>query len=212
MRRAAAGAVALVGLLLGLAAPAAAAEDAGPRWSVRPRDPSAAVLAHTVRPGSHVSDAVVVTNEGAAPLELTVTAWDTVPGDDGAPQVADSRTGVGGWVDVPDETVVVAPGAQVVVPVEVAVPADAVVAEHVAAVVTTAAGREGGIAVERRLGLRVVLTVEPVRAGPAGPAALAVGASVAGAALATVLAAWGAARARRTRAAQQVDTLSSAVR
>ncbi|MCR6689267.1 hypothetical protein [Cellulomonas sp.] len=204
MRRALSAAAAAVGLVLGLASPSGAA---APSWSVRPQDTTVAVLAHAVPAGARVDDAVVVTNEGAEVLELTVATADTVPGDDGALQVADTRTGAGGWVDVPADPLVLAPGERAVVPVRIAVPAEAAVGEHVAAVVTTAAGREGGVAVERRLGLRVVLTVGPRSTGLDG--GLVVGFLALGAAAAAAVV---VARRRRGPVVHHVDGPAQEVR
>lgn len=159
-----------------VAAPAAAQETT---WSVRPQDAAEAVVALTVRADDEARGALVVTNEGAQPLALAVSASDTRRGDDGALEVADTRTGAGAWVAVPD-SLELAPGEQGTVPVFVAVPAGTSAGEYVAAVVTTLAEPGDGMTVERRLALRVVVTVpEP------GTAWVVVGPVVAAAAVAT---------------------------
>ena len=66
-----------------------------------------------------------------------------------------------------DGPLVLGAGEQVVVPVRVRVPADATPGTHVAAVVTTVADEQDGVAVERRLALRVVLTVDEAGVGAA---------------------------------------------
>jgi len=137
-----------------LASPAAA-EDA--TWSVRPLEADAPVVALTVHPGDERRDAVVVTNEGDEPLTLAVTASDTREGDGGL-EVADTRSGPGAWLVVPDR-LDLAPGEEGDVPVHVAVPEGTEPGEYVAAVVTSLAERGGGVTVERRLALRVVVTV-----------------------------------------------------
>ncbi|WP_146806191.1 hypothetical protein [Cellulomonas persica] len=158
----------LAALVVLLPATSATADDAS--WSVRPQDATASVLEHTVRAGDEVDDAVVVRNDGTAALELAVSTSDTRADADGALEVADTRTGPGAWVTVDgaDEPVALAAGEQVVVPVHVRVPADATPGTHVAAVVTTAADEQDGLAVERRLALRLILTVDEDAAGPRG--------------------------------------------
>lgn len=179
--------LAAISVALGVLLPAASAGAAdGASWSVRPRDGST-VLEHAVRAGDEVDDAVVVRNEGARALELTVSTSDTRTDADGALEVADTRTGPGAWVSVPVEPVTLAAGEDVVVPVHVVVPADAAPGTHVAAVVTTAPDEQGGLTVERRLALRVVLTVEAPSASDAGPWLLVVGALAAVAAGAVVV-------------------------
>lgn len=159
-----AGLTAVLAALVVLPATAANADEAS--WSVRPQDPTASVLEHTVRAGDEVDDAVVVRNDGTADLALTVSVSDTRTDADGALEVADTRTGPGAWLTLSDDTIVVAAGEQAVVPVHVQVPGDATPGTHVAAVVTTAAGEQDGLAVERRLALRMILTVEEPAAGP----------------------------------------------
>ncbi|KMM45740.1 hypothetical protein CWIS_09240 [Cellulomonas sp. A375-1] len=173
--------LAVLSVALGVLLPAvsAGASDEA-SWSVRPRDGSA-VLEHVLRAGDEVDDAVVVRNEGGRTLELAVSASDTRAGADGALEVADTRTGPAAWVSVPVEPVTLAAGEDVGVPVHVVVPPDAAPGTYVAAVVTTAPDEQGGLAVERRLALRVVLTVEAPGASDAGPWGLVVGALVVGA-------------------------------
>ena len=119
--------------------------------------------------------------EGGRTLELAVSASDTRADADGALEVADTRTGPAAWVSVPVEPVTLAAGEDVGVPVHVVVPPDAAPGTYVAAVVTTAPDEQGGRAGERRLALRVVLTVEAPGASDAGPWGLVVGALVVGA-------------------------------
>lgn len=180
--RARAGAALLLGVLVagvGALVPApAVAQEAS--WSVRPGDASGAVVALTVRAHAEGRDALVVTNEGAEPLALAVAASDTRTGDDGGLEVADTRTGAGAWLDVPD-SLELAPGEQGTVPVRVAVPAGTPAGEYVAAVVTTLAEPGDGVTLERRLALRVVVTVPE-----AGHAWARVGPLVAGAVLVAV--------------------------
>ncbi len=154
---------------LAVLVPATSATAGEASWSVRPQDASAPVLEHSVRPGDELDDAVVVRNEGTGTLDLRVSSSDTRTDDDGVLEVADTRTGPGAWVSVPvgDGPLVLGAGEQVVVPVRVRVPADATPGTHVAAVVTTVADEQDGVAVERRLALRVVLTVEEAGVGAA---------------------------------------------
>lgn len=162
-----AGLTAVLAALVVLPATAASADEAS--WSVRPQDPTASVLEHTVRAGDEVDDAVVVRNDGTADLALTVSVSDTRTDADGALEVADTRTGPGAWLTLSDDTIVVAAGEQAVVPVHVQVPGDATPGTHVAAVVTTAAGEQDGLVVERRLALRMILTVEATAGAAAWP-------------------------------------------
>ncbi|WP_156754880.1 COG1361 family protein [Actinokineospora pegani] len=120
-------------------------------------------LRHTLDPGASVTDGIAVTNRGSAPARFTVTAGDGVLGRNGAFDIAAGEpTGSGGWITVAgldSGGITVAGGESKVLPVTIAVPADAVPGDHPAGVAVGVSADEGGVAVRRRIGVRVHLRV-----------------------------------------------------
>ncbi|GEL95623.1 hypothetical protein [Cellulomonas composti] len=164
--------------------PAGAADDVS--WSIRPQDPADAVIAVRAEPAARVEYGLVVVNEGDGPLELEVTTSDTRVDADGALEVTDTRTAAGAWVSVPSTGISIEAGEQRTIPVVVVVPPEAAPGEYVAAVVTAAPAAPGVVAVERRLALRVLVTVAEPGSGSAVPLVAGAG-LVVGLVLAAVL-------------------------
>ncbi|MFF3066056.1 WxL protein peptidoglycan domain-containing protein [Oerskovia sp. NPDC057915] len=141
-------------------------------WGVAPA--SAPTFDLALDPGATVTDELVVTNHGDAPLDLAVYAADAFTSPTGALDVLPAGTpseDLGAWITADVPRVAVGPGERVTVPFTLSVPADATPGDHTAALVTslvTGAGEgEGGVAVDRRLGTRVLVRV----AGDVAPSA-----------------------------------------
>ncbi|MBN9178586.1 MAG: DUF916 domain-containing protein [Microbacterium sp.] len=163
-------ATALFGVLL----PAASvhADDASPgaddvTWTVRTesngfgKDRTSYVYA--VDPGQSISDALVVSNHGTAPLQLEVYAADGYTGAGGQLDlltVGEGSIGVGAWTRPSASTVTVAAGDSATVPFVLAVPGDATPGDYVGGIVTSlGSSADQGISVDRRLGIRIGLRV-----------------------------------------------------
>ncbi|KRC37477.1 WxL protein peptidoglycan domain-containing protein [Oerskovia sp. Root22] len=167
----------LVGAVAALlsAAPAGAADQpvALPvTWGVAPV--SAPTFDFALEPGATLTDQLVVTNHGEVPLDLAVYAADAFTSPTGALDVLPAGTpseDLGAWISTDVPQVAVAPGERATVPFTLTVPTDATPGDHTAAVVTslvTGAGAgAGGVAVDRRLGTRVLVRV----AGDLAPSA-----------------------------------------
>ncbi len=157
------------------AEPAAPADPATQvSWGVRPADTVHGAerpnFAYTLPPGGTLSDAIVVTNRGPAPLTLDVYAADGFLTPDGTLDVlekGEESTALGAWVRVASPQVVVEPDASVEVPFTLTVPEDAQPGDYAAGVVSTLLVENAeGVSVDRRLGSRVHLRV----AGDLAPA------------------------------------------
>jgi hypothetical protein len=162
--------VALGVLALSLAGvPSAAAADGSTQvtWGVRPADTVHGAerpnFAYTLPPGGTLSDALVVTNGGDAPLALDVYAADGFLTPDGTLDVLEAgeeSTALGSWVAVATPEVVVEPGATVEIPFTVTVPADAQPGDYAAGVVSSLLVENAeGVTVDRRLGSRMHVRV-----------------------------------------------------
>jgi hypothetical protein len=163
----AAAAVALLGALsfgaLILPAPAATADD-GISWSVTPADnrqgAGRANYGYAVEPGDRISDALVVTNRSAAPLQLSLygtDAFTTPSGHIDLLTADDPATGLGTWLTFRRGTLDLEPGESAEVPFTLRVPDDAAPGDHSGGVVTALTQRVGdsAVTVDRRLALRV---------------------------------------------------------
>lgn len=176
--RTAAGALLPAVLLLGpaaLAGPAAAEDVVAPAgdgtavtWGVRTASDDVGAdrqnYAFTVDPGGTVTDAIVVTNHGDAPLDLSLYAADGFTSAGGQLDVlpaGEESTGVGAWITLATDHVTVDPGSSLQVDLALSVPEDAEPGDHAGAVVTslTTPEQADGVDVDRRLGIRVHLRV-----------------------------------------------------
>ncbi|MFJ6297991.1 WxL protein peptidoglycan domain-containing protein [Streptomyces griseoviridis] len=126
-------------------------------------------FSHAVNPGGHVEDAMVVANHGEEPLRLTVYAADGYTTEKGQLDLLTREkksAGVGAWVRARKESVLIAPGKSAEVPFTIDVPRNATPGDHVGGILTSLkqADDTEGIAVDRRLGIRVKLRVSgPLR-------------------------------------------------
>ncbi|MWB98595.1 DUF916 domain-containing protein, partial [Agromyces seonyuensis] len=167
-RRTAAAAAALLALALlpcGLAP--AAAEETEVTWGVRtadgvdgPRDN----YVFEIEPGASIRDAIVIANYDDAALALDVYAADGFTTEAGQLGVAARDavpTGIGAWTLPTADRVVVEPGTAVEVPFEVSVPANAEPGDYAGGLLTSLATPEAGdgVAIDRRLGIRIHLRV-----------------------------------------------------
>jgi hypothetical protein len=142
--------LATVGLGGLLARPAIAAD-----WTVQTAanqfGAGRASFGYTVNPGGQVQDGIVVVNDGATPLHLTVRAAAT--------------KGIGAWVHPDRDDVTAGPGESVEVPFTVTLPQDAAPGDYAGGIVTSNAGRRAAIPIRLRVGgaLKPSLSVENVR-------------------------------------------------
>lgn len=153
--------------LVGLPAAAAADGSTQVSWGVRPADTVHGAerpnFAYTLPPGGTLSDALIVTNRGDAPLALDVYAADGFLTPDGTLDVLEAgeqSTALGSWVAVTTPEVVVEPDATVEIPFTVTVPADAQPGDYAAGVVSSLLVENAeGVTVDRRLGSRMHVRV-----------------------------------------------------
>lgn len=131
------------------------ADDAGPDGRVS--------LRHVVDPGASVSDAIAVTNHSAESAVFAVATGDGVVGADGAFDVRTDDPAAGGaWVHVDGldgGALPLAAGETRVLPVTIAVPADATPGDHPAGIVVGLSTEEAGVTLTHRVGVRVHLQV-----------------------------------------------------
>ncbi|MFT3877843.1 MAG: hypothetical protein QM708_15690 [Propioniciclava sp.] len=135
-------------------------------WSVVPADaggPDGRVsLRHTLEPGQRVQDAIAVTNSGDVPATFVVAVGDGVAGPDGAFDIdARSHDGAGGWITVQgtdNGSLTLAPGASVVLPVHIDVPATALPGDHPAGI-TVGVVQGADVQLNYRVGVRLHLQV-----------------------------------------------------
>ena len=136
-------------------------------WGVRPADTVHGAarpnFAYTLPPGGTLSDALVVTNKGDAPLALDVYAADGFLTPDGTLDVlgaGEESTALGAWVRVDTPEIVLEPGAAAEVPFTLTVPDDAQPGDYAAGIVSSLlVENAAGVSVDRRLGSRVHLRV-----------------------------------------------------
>lgn len=180
VRAAAWAAVVLACLVTGPAQAATAAEsgeEAATTWALAPADaegPDGRVsLRHTIDAGGEVSDAVAVTNYGDRAATFAVYASDGTVTDGNFDVLASDEAPVAGgaWITVdPVEgstprdgggiVLEVPPGTTLVVPVRIAVPANATPGDHPAGVVAELVRADGdGVRLTSRVGVRVHLRV-----------------------------------------------------
>ncbi|MFE4455145.1 WxL protein peptidoglycan domain-containing protein [Streptomyces sp. NPDC056796] len=121
-------------------------------------------FSYAVNPGGEAEDALVVANRGTEPLTLAVYAADGFTTDKGQLDLLtegkESRS-VGSWVRAGQGSVRIAPGKSAEIPFTVKVPRDATPGDHVGGILTSLKQSDDaeGIAVDRRLGIRIKLRV-----------------------------------------------------
>lgn len=165
--------LALIAFLLAAAvsgtAPAAGATapDDAVEWSVAPADEAGEdgriSLRHVVDPGGTAADHIAVTNRSAVTAEFTVRAGDGVVGSDGAFDIAEGEpVDAGAWISIgglEGDRLTLAAGETRVLPVTIAVPADATPGDHPAGIVVGLSQDADGITVTHRVGVRLHLQV-----------------------------------------------------
>jgi len=118
---------------------------------------------YAVDPGQSVSDALVVSNHGTAPLQLAVYAADGYTGAGGQLDLltpGESSLGIGAWTRAGSSTITVAPDEAVAVPFVLSVPTTATPGDYVGGIVTSlGSSADQGLSVDRRLGIRIGLRV-----------------------------------------------------
>ncbi|MFD2795153.1 WxL protein peptidoglycan domain-containing protein [Promicromonospora vindobonensis] len=149
-----------------VAAPATAAEDDVVTWSVRPgdenREDGRAWVEWAADPGQSRTEHMVVTNHSDDAVEFQLSSADGYFTDNGRFNMLPSHqesVAAGTWIELP-ESVTVPAGAAEVVPFTVVVPDDAEPGDHAAGVAASVRSTGGGeVAVESRVGFRVMTRV-----------------------------------------------------
>ncbi|WBB80445.1 hypothetical protein O7606_03415 [Micromonospora sp. WMMD882] len=132
-------------------------------WAVQPADRDGPDgrrwVERTLDPGQVVTEHLAVRNFGDAPVVFSLKAADGYLTDKGRFNMLPShQTSVDGgtWISV-QETVTVGPKATRVVPYTITVPDDATPGDHPAGIAATVTSADGTVAVESRVGFRVLL-------------------------------------------------------
>ncbi|RXZ71893.1 DUF916 domain-containing protein [Agromyces albus] len=148
-----------------LAAPAEAAEN-GPSWVVDTADGSHGSgrqnYDYLVERGDRIEDALVVVNDGPAPIDLRLYAADAFTTETAQLDLRTrehASTGVGAWLRMAQERISLQPGESGEIPFTVTVPDDATPGDHMGGIVTTSASTSNGTEPERRAAIRVHLRV-----------------------------------------------------
>ncbi|WP_275002412.1 WxL protein peptidoglycan domain-containing protein [Promicromonospora iranensis] len=149
-----------------VATPARAAVDDVVTWSVRPGDENGedgrAWVEWAADPGQSRTEHMAVINHSDDPVEFRLTSADGYFTDTGRFNMLPSdqeSVAAGTWIELP-ESVTVPAGAAEVVPFTVAVPDDAEPGDHAAGVAASVRSTGGGeVAVESRVGFRVMTRV-----------------------------------------------------
>ncbi|MFG6477103.1 WxL protein peptidoglycan domain-containing protein [Microbacterium sp. P06] len=159
-------------LVVSQTATAATAEpptDTDVTWGVRTAENAQGAarqnFAYTVSPGGRLDDALVISNHDDAPLDLDIYGADAFTTQSGQLDVlprAEESAFLGTWITVGQGRVSIPAGESVEVPFTVAVPANATPGDYAGGIVSSLPQPEqsDGIAVDRRLGIRVQLRVE----------------------------------------------------
>ncbi len=121
-------------------------------------------FSYGVNPGGKVEDAMVVANHGTDPLRLAVYAADGYTTEKGQLDLLTQEKrspSIGTWVHATGDSVEIAPGKSAEIPFTVEVPRNATPGDYVGGILTSLKqpGDTEGIAVDRRLGIRIKLRV-----------------------------------------------------
>ncbi|MFD3775487.1 DUF916 domain-containing protein [Streptomyces sp. NPDC058612] len=154
-----------------------AARASADSWSVRPTGTTGrSTFVMDSAPGSVVKDSVRVSNLSPAPLSLQLYGADAynTPRDGALAyrQAGEAQTGIGTWVSLATNALVIPPGRAADIPFTLTVPADATPGSHTGGVVALnnaveQSGRSSGVdvGIQRAIAVRIRLTVE----GPLTP-------------------------------------------
>ncbi|MFS8197493.1 WxL protein peptidoglycan domain-containing protein [Streptomyces sp. CWNU-52B] len=147
----------------------AGAADGDVTWTVRTAangyGDDRSSFSYGVNPGGQVKDAMVVANHGKTPLGLALYASDGYTTEKGQLDLLTQEKkslGIGAWVRATgDGTVRIAPGKTAEIPFTVKVPRNATPGDYVGGILTSLKQSDDteGIAVDRRLGIRIKLRV-----------------------------------------------------
>ncbi|MGW0668373.1 WxL protein peptidoglycan domain-containing protein [Streptomyces sp. NPDC002746] len=119
---------------------------------------------YTVNPGGEAEDALVVANHSTDPLNLAVYAADGFTTEKGQLDLlteGKKSRSIGAWVRADRASVRIAPGKSAEIPFTVKVPRNAPPGDYVGGILTSLKQSDDaeGIAVDRRLGIRIKLRV-----------------------------------------------------
>lgn len=154
---------------LGGTLPATSDPGGGASWQVQPTDhdgASRATFEASLDPGGRSADSVVITNLGAEPLSLTLSAADIVTTPSGDVTLADDDAApvASSWVTLSTDEVTLDPSTTVEVPFSVAPPTNAEPGDYAVAIVASLAlpvsdadGQQ--VVLDTRVGARLYLRV-----------------------------------------------------
>jgi len=126
---------------------------------------TSSIFIHTVNPGQIVEEGIYLVNNTAQTKTLMVYSTDSTPSTDGGfacKQQAETKTGVGAWVNLDQSEVSISPNSKQIIPFKINVPQNAEVGEQNGCIVIQekkSASSRAGINLSFRTGLRVALTV-----------------------------------------------------
>lgn len=161
----------------------AAPQDTTVTWGVRPanleqHEADRPNFAYLAEPGETIADALVVSNHNPDELTLRVYAADAFTNERGVLDLllpGEPSAGVGAWVEVETDEIVIPPGETVDVPFVLRVPDAAEPGDHAGGIITSLLSEsDAGFSTDRRLGSRIHLRVD----GELAPALDATGARV----------------------------------
>ncbi|NQX26215.1 DUF916 domain-containing protein [Microbacteriaceae bacterium VKM Ac-2854] len=168
MHRASAALILALVVSAGALAPVASAAADSAGWSIGPTAAAdggtRANFDYAVDPGTSVTDAITVRNDGATALALRIYPADAFTTREGNIDVLTSGTAsadAGTWIALGTSTLTLDPGEAQSVPFTVTVPADARPGDHPAGIVTSLVTDDAAaqVQVDRRLGSRMQIRV-----------------------------------------------------
>lgn len=144
-----------------------AADSAGVQWSVSPADADGGdgriSLRHALAPGETATDSIAVTNSGTVAADFLVQSGDGLVGADGAFDIAAGEPeDAGAWMQIDGldaDLLHVEAGETRILPVSIAVPADATPGDHPAGIVVGLTSATDSVSVTHRIGVRLHLQV-----------------------------------------------------
>jgi len=163
-----AGAVSSSAALSSAAAPSSAAAQEDITWGAAPANTDLGTgrpnFDYVLNGGTQITDAISIVNRSDQAITLKVYASDAFTTSTGAVDLLaaeEDPTDVGSWIKLGRKRVKLASQQSVDIPFTLTVPADASAGDHTGGIVTslvTDAG-DGGVALDRRLGSRILLSV-----------------------------------------------------
>ena len=138
----------------------------GPAGSDDPSQPSnRSSLSYTAAPGAVINDAVTLYNLGNVDLDFMIYATDAENAENGALGLLsrdETPSEVGSWTSLGADSVALAAGRQVTIPLQVAVPNDVRPGDHLGAVVASSSTEsgEGQVGLDRRTATIIQIRVD----------------------------------------------------